>query len=287
MSNDRRQVDRTASRATPVVGRVMVANAAVFLVLRTILTAPVFIGVLQFAAPRAIDRPWTFVSYMFVHTGLFHLGVNMLALYVFGPALERRMGGRGFLVYYLYCGVGAALFCLGLAALLPAPVLPFIGASGAMLGLALAYAMLWPDEEMSLFPLPLRLSARAVATLLAGAALLLPLAADGSAVHLANLGGLASGYLFFRIRALRDSRIHREPKAPTRRAVLTPITVRQGSPAVQMRPALAAPEPTAEPGPEALDRVLDKISAFGLESLTPEERRFLDEVAERKRKSSS
>jgi membrane associated rhomboid family serine protease len=287
MSNDRRQEGRRASRVTPVVARVMVAYALVFLVLQTVLTSPTFLNVLQFAAPRAIDRPWTFVSYMFVHTGIFHLGVNMLALFVFGPALERRMGGRGFLVYYLYCGVGAAFFCLGLAALFPAPVPPFIGASGAMLGLALAYAMVWPDEEMSLFPLPLRLSARAVASLLAVAALLLPLTAEGGAAHLANLGGLASGYLFFRIRALRDSRVRREPKALARRAVLTPITVRQGSPAVQVRPALAAPEPHPESAPDALDRVLDKISASGLESLTPEERRFLDEIAERKRKSSS
>lgn len=273
----------TGRSVPPVVGRLMVVNIAAFLVLQTVLTSPAFLDVLRFAPGRALERPWTFVTYMFAHAGLLPLGVNLLALFVFGPALERRMGGRDLFLYYLYCGLGAAFFWLGLGALLPAPVPSFIGASGAVLGLALAYARAWPDQEISLFPLPLRLSARALVSLLAVAAMVLPLAVDGGIAHLANLGGLASGYLFFRIQALRDSRTRRVPHTPTRRAVMAPIAVRHGSPAAEIRPALGVPEPRPEPSPDALDRVLDKISASGLESLTPEERHFLDEIALRKR----
>jgi ribosome maturation protein Sdo1 len=65
---------------------------------------------------------------------------------------------------------------------------------------------------------------------------------------------------------------------------MAPIPVRQGSPAVDVRPALARPEPRAEFSTDEIDRVLDKIGASGLASLTPEERRFLDEASERKRK---
>src|ERR1041384_7020162 len=109
---------------TPWVGRLMVVNATVLLLLQTVFTAPAFVDLLQFAPAQAATRPWTFLSYMFVHGGLLHLAGNMLLLFVFGPPVERRMGGGAFLLYYLYCGVGAAAFALGLAP--PPPGRPLV-----------------------------------------------------------------------------------------------------------------------------------------------------------------
>lgn len=282
MSPDRVQAYMEEPRLTPWVGRIMVANAVVLLLLATVLTAPAFVEALQFHPPSAARRPWTVLTSMFVHGSLLQLAGNMLLLFVFGPPVERRMGGRAFVSYYIYCGVGAALLMLGLSSVLPLP--PMIGASGAILGIALAFAFAWPDVELVFTPLPLRVSARTLVLLLALADLVLALGAPGSAAHVGYLGGMAAGYLFFRIQGLASRREEKEPKAVIRRPVMTPIPVRQGTKAAEVRPAMARPEVREEYSSDEVDRVLDKISAFGIQSLTTEERRFLDEVSKRKRK---
>jgi len=114
-------------RITPWVGRLILANAMVMLLLMTLFTSPDLLQALTFSPRTALIRPWTFVSYMFVHAGLLHLLANMLMLFVFGAAVESRMGSRNFILYYLFCGVGAAVFALLLASVIP--VSPFIGAS--------------------------------------------------------------------------------------------------------------------------------------------------------------
>lgn len=286
MNDERRRNSDAGPGLTPVVGRLMMANAIVLMLLQSVFTAPAFGEFLRFDPARALERPWTFLSYMFAHGGLGHFAATSLGLFVFGPSLERRLGARSFLLYYLYCGVGAAVFCLGLGPLLAAPIPPYLGASGAVLGLAFAWGSIWPDREVLLFPLPLRLSARSLVILLATAAAGFGLLLGAGVAHLANLGGLVAGYLFFRIQGLRESRATREPKAIVRRPVMAPIPVRQGSPVADIRPAISAAAPAADSSPDALDRVLDKISASGLKSLTPEERHFLDEIAKRKRNDS-
>ncbi len=283
MTDDRPQPYNEGPRLTPWVGRIMATNTVVLLLLQTVFTAPAFVEALQFVPRLAASRPWAILSYMFIHGGLLHLASNMLALYVFGPPVERRMGGRAFLSYYLYCGVGAAALALGLSSFLP--IDPFIGASGAVLGVALAFAFAWPDAELVVFPLPLRITARTLVLLLALVDLVAALWVNDGIAHVAHLGGMAAGYIFFRIQGLASARrSEKEPKTLARRPVMAPIPVRQGSPAVDVRPALARPEPRAEFSTDEIDRVLDKIGAFGLASLTPEERRFLDEASERKRK---
>src|SRR5512134_211052 len=121
-----------SNRFTPWVGRLIIANAVVLLLLRTIFTSPALAQSLAFSPEHALERPWTFLTYMFVHAGLLHLLFNMLMLFVFGAAVEQRMGSRAFILYYLYCGVGAAIFCLALSGIMP--IGPFVGASGALLG---------------------------------------------------------------------------------------------------------------------------------------------------------
>ncbi len=270
------------SRLTPWVGRLMLLYALAFLLLQTVLTAPAVVEALEFIPSRSAGRPWSFFSYMFVHKGLLHLGGNMLMLLVFGPPLERRMGSRPFLLYYLYCGVGAAALAVGLTSFMP--ISPLIGASGAGLGLGLAFALNWPEVEFTLPPLPLRVNARALVALLALADLAVALWLDNGVANVAHVGGIGAGYLFFRIQQALAHRGRKEPKAVARRAVMAPIPVRQGSPAAEVRPALLRPDVREAYPADEVDRVLDKISAFGIQSLTAEERRFLDEVSKKKRK---
>ncbi len=268
-------------RITPWVGRLIIANAVVLLLLMTLFTSQNVFRALQFSPSTAFSQPWTFVTYMFVHGGLLHLLANMLMLYVFGTAVESRMGSRHFLLYYLFCGVGAAVFSLLLAGFMP--VGPFVGASGAILGVAVAFAMFWPDAELIVFPIPVPIKAR---TLVIGLVALDVIGSrlwpgDGIA-HIAHVGGALFGYLFFRVQSLS-----RRTPAQTARAVERVVMVQSGSaepdrrtPVTPMRPRRSV---DADPVAAEVDRVLDKISEKGISSLTPAERRFLDEVAKKKK----
>jgi membrane associated rhomboid family serine protease len=269
-------------RITPWVGRLIIANAVVLLLLMTLFTSREVLQLLQFSPRTAFTRPWTFFSYMFVHGGLLHLLTNMLMLFVFGTAVEGRMGSRNFLIYYLFCGVGAAVFALLLAGVMP--VGAFVGASGAVLGVAVAFAVFWPDAELIVFPIPVPIKAR---TLVIGLVALDIIASqlwpnDGIA-HLAHVGGALFGYLYFRVQSLS-----RRSPAPSAHAVERVVMVQSGSsepdrrtPVTPMRPRRRV---DADPVAAEVDRVLDKISEKGISSLTAAERRFLDEVAKQKRK---
>jgi rhomboid family protein len=269
-------------RITPWVGRFIIANAVVLLLMMTLFTSREVFQLLQFSPRTAFTRPWTFVSYMFVHGGLLHLLGNMLMLFVFGTAVEGRMGSRKLLPYYLFCGVGAAVFSLLLAGIMP--IGAFVGASGAVLGVAVAFAMYWPDAEIIVFPIPVPIKAR---TLVIGLVALDIIASqlwpnDGVA-HLAHVGGALFGYLYFRVQSLS----RRSPGAPAR-TVERVVMVQSGSsepdrrtPVTPMRPRRRV---DADPVAAEVDRVLDKISEKGISSLTAAERRFLDEVAKQKRK---
>ena len=269
-------------RITPWVGRLIIANAVVLLLLMTLFTSRDVFQALQFSPRTAFTRPWTFVTYMFVHANLLHLLGNMLMLFVFGTAVESRMGSRNFLMYYMFCGIGAAVFSLLLAGVMP--VGAFIGASGAVLGVAVAFAMFWPDAELIVFPIPVPIKAR---TLVIGLVVLDVIGSrlwpgDGIA-HLAHVGGALFGYLFFRVQSFS----RRGPAQPAR-AVERVVMVQSGSSEPDQRTPVTPMRPPrrvdSDPVAAEVDRVLDKISEKGISSLTDAERRFLDEVAQKKRK---
>ena len=267
-------------RLGPVVASLLVTSTVVWVLLETVLTLPAVSQALQFDPGLALSRPWTFVTYLFVHSGLASLGANLLLLASFGPPVERRMGGQAFLLYYLACGIGTAFFALGLTSFLDLP--PLLGAEGAVLGTALAFWLAWPEARLVLDPLPLRPRVQTLILVFAlyevGAALLL----KGNQ-HVAYLGGFATGYLISRAQMI-SARRRRTPPAPIpARPVMKPVTVRQGGPPSAARPA-SPPKPPPHRRPEELDRLLDKISASGMQSLTEEEREILDWIAKRKRK---
>jgi membrane associated rhomboid family serine protease len=212
-----------SSRITPWVLRLIAANAVVLLLMRTIFISPELASALAFTPADALRAPWTFFSYMFVHAGLLHLLGNMLMLFVFGTAVESRMGSRNFILYYLLCGAGAAVFSLGLSNLMN--VGPFVGASGAVLGVALAFAIYWPDAELVVFPIPVPIRARTLVALLVGLDVFFYFLTPGDGIaHLAHVGGVLFGYLYFRMQGLS----RRSPQPPPR-AVERVVMVQSGS----------------------------------------------------------
>ena len=152
-------------------------------------------------------RVWELGTYMFLHTGLFHILFNMLALWMFGTELERIWGTRYFLKFYFVTGIGAGvltvLFSLlpfGFAQQLEHSIV--IGASGAIYGLLLAYGMYFPNRPIYmylLFPIP----ARYFVMIMGAIAFYSSLSEVGGVANATHLGGLLVGYLF-----LKSGRVH-------------------------------------------------------------------------------
>jgi membrane associated rhomboid family serine protease len=100
---------------------------------------------------------WQVVTYMFLHGGTWHLLFNMLALYMFGVPLERKLGSTEFLLFYFVTGVGAGLCTLAVNWYTGMAYIPVVGASGAIFGLLLAFAVYFPDTRiLFMFFLPMR-----------------------------------------------------------------------------------------------------------------------------------
>lgn len=273
----------TFPRLTPWVGRLIAATAVVQLLLETVFTSPEIRSLLIMVPVGFTAQPWGAVSYLFVHGGILHLATNMLALYLFGTAVENRMGSRAFLIYYFYCGIGAALFSVLLS--LITPLSPIAGASGAVLGVAVAFAIYWPDAEIMVFPIPVPIRARTLVIALALLDLIFAQLFNDGVAHEAHLGGMLAGWLYFKAQNLT----HRQPtpafrQQPERVVMVQQTATREDGPRAAAPSRPIPSRPGADPVTAELDRVLDKISANGIASLTPEERRFLDEVSKRKQR---
>lgn len=269
-------------RITPVVGAVMAVNAITGLLMATVFTLPALRELVEFQPAVAFARPWTFLTYLVIYPNLLSLGANLLLLWLFGPPVEQRLGGRLFLGYYLLCGIGTALFGLGLTSILPMP--PLLGSGGAVLGIAFAFAVLWPEAYLNLEPLSVKPRVRLLVVTLAGVVTFLSFVVPEGNTHLAQLGGFMIGYSFFRFRMGRAKKPE-PPRAPIlARPVRTAVTVPHSGAVEPMRPARPQESPRERYTSEELDRVLDKISASGIGSLTPEEQRFLQQISARKRK---
>ncbi len=163
-------------------------------------------------------RPWQFVTHMFMHGGFWHLFFNMYTLLIFGIVLERVWGPKKFLLFYFLCGLGAAACHCGVEwarashylTLMADPassaaaamsyhnmmVTPTVGASGAIYGVLLGYAMLYPDSRLTLIFPPISFSAKWMVIIFAGIELLTGVFATGSGIaHFAHLGGMLCGLL--------------------------------------------------------------------------------------------
>ena len=265
------------------VRRLLVANLLVFLIQKTLLVDPRFLQAFGFVPRDAFEHPWTFITYLFLHAGVLHLAFNMLALFVFGPSVEQRMGGRVFLLFYLLAGIGGAAFSFLLTQWVPVSLI--LGASGAIMGVAVAFAWYWPNHQIFVFPLPDPIPAKWLVTFLVALDLVLAWAgvSDGIA-HLAHLGGVATAVLWLKGQDWRADQAEKRSQGPGDTNVLVTSSPRARSanhpPSVQRSKARSEPESRTS---AEIDRVLDKISASGVDSLTPAEKKFLTEMSKRMR----
>ncbi|NIR45155.1 MAG: rhomboid family intramembrane serine protease [Gemmatimonadetes bacterium] len=268
-------------RLTPWVKRLIIANAVFWLLTWTrLIPLELAVEYLGFTASEALKEPWTIITYMFVHGNFFHVFLNMLMLFFFGPPLEERWGGKEFLKYYAICGVAGALFNVGAMAFgLGTGNIPIVGASGAIYGIMLAYALNWPNSLVwiyAIFPIKVKylviiLGAMTFFSAFGGAS-------DGIA-HFAHLGGLVVGYIYLK-KGWRVQLHWEGLKKRLRKRKLTVISGQSNGDA--RRRSTRSDEETRML--EAVDKLLDKIAAHGIDSLTPEERRFLDDVSRRRQR---
>jgi len=260
---------------TPWVRRLLVINAVVYLLQLTVFMGAWFGQTFAFSPSTALTQPWTFVSYMFVHNGFLHIAFNMLMLFFFGPAVEERMGSTSFVRYYLLCGLGGAAFSFLINIVIP--VRPFVGASAAVFGVALAFAIHWPNLRIFIFPIPVAIKAKWLIIGLVTFDLVMALTrANDGVARFAHLGGFLMGFLYFKGLPLMADRVARSQ--PTERPVKVLVHPSAAEENAGDEQTPGAP-PKRSPMDE-VDRVLDKIVEHGMDSLTEEERKLLAERSE-------
>ena len=220
-----------------------------------------YLGFFAFQPAFAFRLPWTFVTYMFLHGDLMHILFNMLSLYFFGPRVEARMGSQRFTIMYFLSGVTGALLSMALS-----PGAALIGASAGVFGVMMAFAHYWPHEVIyiwGIIPVPARLLV-ILTTIMAywmGVT-----GGGGNVAHFAHLGGYAGAFLYLLWLDRRRGAFRKVATTPRVEAAEKVDSGRWKSIDVQKIHQVNRDE---------VNRILDKINAQGIGSLSPEERLFL------------
>lgn len=254
------------------VGRLVLANVIVYLV---VYGAGEYglLDLLSFAPGAVLARPWTLVTYMFLHGSLTHILFNMFMLWVLGPRVEARLGGARFLALYFVSGLAAALLSMLLS---PNPI---IGASGAIFGVMLAYARFWPRDRLLIWGV-LPIEARWFVLGLTALSLFAGFTnrIEPGVAHFAHLGGFLGGWLYLTWLQYRGGAAQfRRQTRPRPTNGLLPERDRSAL----SRWARIPREALHEVNRAEVDRILDKINAHGLGSLTPGERETLERFSPR------
>lgn len=255
-------------------------------------------------------------TYMFAHGGFSHIFFNMFALWMFGCIVERTWGPKKFLTYYIVCGVGAGLFQeLAQFYLIASEQLSHftlaqtmkvananavflnlwttVGASGAVYGILLAFGMLYPEERIFIFPLPVPIKAKWFVMGYAAIELFMAYSSTGDGVaHLAHLGGMVFGFFLIRYWRrhpdIRYSRRSGQQFFDSMRASWERRTGRKDRGGVFTNSANTRHESDLDYNArrkaeqERMDEILDKIRRNGYESLTREEKQQLFDASNRK-----
>ena len=264
-------------------------------------------------------RVWQLVSYMFLHGSLTHLFFNMFSLWMFGGLIERTLGAKHFLTYWMVCGIGAGIcqefwqtgqyFMEGLnnypmvntgTAIIPMGdylnLWTTIGASGACYGVLLAFGMLFPNERIMLLLPPIPMKAKYFVAGYAAIELISAYASNDNVAHFAHLGGMLFGWLL--LRYWRTSR-SRRPAAngwtrwnepPRTPSLWERITSRLRNRRTE-QPGNARHTATRQNDydynirrrqeEQRMDELLDKIRQSGYDSLTQEEKQELFRISRR------
>ncbi|MEM1354095.1 MAG: rhomboid family intramembrane serine protease [Planctomycetota bacterium] len=216
---------------------------------------------------------WRFVTYQFLHAGIFHLIGNLIFLWIFGQFMEMYWGSKRFLAFYLICGIGGAVV-FGLVSLIPEiahtqPMNPLVGASGSIFGLMVGSWMKFPKQELRFFLMPFGMTVQLICGLYVFFNVLQVLAGSyGAGSATAHLGGALFGFLLvkwpaplnfadrFSAQAIQDgyNQGRHERKVKKERA-----------------------------SREEVDRILEKVSEKGLQSLTKREKKILQQDTDRLR----
>jgi membrane associated rhomboid family serine protease len=203
--------------------------------------------------PNYIFQPLT---YMFLHAGFFHIFFNLFALWMFGTEIEFRWGSRPFLWYYLLCGLGGAALSLAFNYRLDHPI---IGASGAIYGILAAYWLMFPDRYLLIFfifPMKVRWAIPMFA-------ILNFVAAGPNVAHLAHLGGALVGLAYLKF-DWRIFSINRHIKS---------LRFKQKTRKLEKN------RQKAEDIMRRVDAILDKINEVGIENISKEDKKFLEEAS--------
>jgi membrane associated rhomboid family serine protease len=251
---------RTYSLRTPGLAKgvrlLLLANGALFVLeLLTGMRIIAWLGLTPYLVWQK-GHVWQLATYMFLHGSFWHLAINMFVLWMFGSELERTWGTAQFMKYYFITGVGAGVLSLVVT---PGSAVPTVGASGAIFGLLVAYAMIYPNRLVYLwFFIPVK--AKYLALMLGVFELLatMQMARDGVA-HWAHLGGMVVGFVYLKVASFARGGFARYENRRVR--VIRP----DKSPMEDLQ--------------EEVDRILRKISEFGMDSLTPEERTTLERAS--------
>jgi membrane associated rhomboid family serine protease len=228
---------------------------------------------------------WQLITFQFMHASLLHLLGNLLVIYFFGRPIEEALGKAGFLKVYLTSGVFGGLLQLGISLLWPRHVgaAPVVGASAGAFGLVAAFAALFPELPLTLLVFPVSMRAKFLLVFALAPALFGILVPLDNVAHAAHLGGIVMGFAIARWHSRsqgtwrRPGRVRRMPRPH----VLAELMRSRGSRSSPERAALPEELPPAEFISKEVDPILDKISAHGIQSLTPRERRILEAASAR------
>jgi len=252
-------------RGTPVVRWLLITNIAVFLTAIFIRPLGIFIYKWFPVEPDSLPRIlqlWRLITYQFLHdpNDIWHIFVNMLGLFFLGPTLERHWGGKKFLIFYLSCGVAGGLFYTLLSGIHFLQASSMVGASGSILGLLAACAILFPNFVVIvfIFPVPIRMAAIGFAAVYF---LLVITVAHNAGGHAAHLAGMAAGAGYVFSQPWRERFKLRMQTGAWERKM-----------AEQRRLQLD------------LDRILQKVHDCGIHSLTSKEKRTLKKATELERR---
>ncbi len=248
------------ARFTPAVKAIIAANVLVYVVQH--LTGPGFTYTFGMVPWAVLHRfaIWQLVTYMFLHGGVFHLLFNLFTLWMFGGEVEDTLGTRQFVRFYFLTWIGGAVFYLLFRS---GSTVPVIGASAAIYGVLVAFAVLFPHRIVTLLlflVIPVNLKAWQLAAVFVGISVLFGVTgtADGVA-HLAHLGGALVGYLLLTGRQ-HVERLHEEIELAQER---------------KRRRAEQKRRIAREELQRQVDAILDKINEVGYDNLTEEEKETL------------
>jgi len=234
--------------------------------------------------------PWQLITYQFLHGDFWHIFFNMFfGLWMFGMEIENIWGSKKFLIFYLTCGVFAGLVQLFISPLIDPVVGPTIGASGAIYGVLIAFALMFPDRSVYLYFLfPVKVKYLVGFLIILG---VMSMGGPGNVAHLAHLGGAIAGFIFIMLDKRIDvplKRMLNRTYSGSGRQFDNPFSslsekFKKRSHDIQDAKYYDLNDKKDEEQitQEQIDKILDKISQSGYQNLTEKEKKILFEASKK------